>query len=92
MTISSTDLSKEIKFSVTNITATEMRLTMNVADVTTLAGVADTTSTSNTDIIALVKEVVPAVTKIQSYIEGVDLNALGLNPNPTITMVFRKNE
>ncbi len=94
VTISSTLLPKEIKFNVISITATEMRLTMNVADVTTLAGLVDTTNTGNASIIAMVKELVPAIANIQSYIDnsGANLDALGLNPNPTITMVFKKNE
>lgn len=94
VTISSTLLPKEIKFNVISITATEMRLTMNVADVTTLAGLVDTTSTDNAGVIAMIKELVPAIANIQYYIDnsGANLDALGLNPNPTITMVFKKNE
>jgi hypothetical protein len=92
--INSAKFSKSIKLTIASITDSEMRVAMDVADVSTLAGVVDTTAANNPSLITLIESVVPAIAEIQKKIDkfGVNLSALGLNPSPTITLAFKRIE
>ena len=83
---------RSIKLDVAAISSTQMTVRMSVSDISALISAVDTTANANNaDLMALVKSAVPAISKVESKIASVDLTALGLNPMPSVTLVFNKN-
>jgi hypothetical protein len=82
---------RSIKLDVTSITSSQMTVRMSVSDVSALISAVDTTANSNNaDLMGLVKSAVPAISNVESKLASVDLTALGLNPMPSVTLVFNK--
>lgn len=81
---------KQITLNVTSITAKMMVATMSISDFTTLASAVDTSATNNIDLMATMESLIPALTNINAQLSKINFSAIGMNPTPTITLVFNK--
>lgn len=89
MTLSSL-AGKQITLNVTSITAKQMVATMSISDFSILASAVDTSATSNVDLMATLESLVPALANLNNQLSKINFSSVGLNPTPTVTLVFNK--